>query len=243
MIKNFEIYLSPQNGKINVNIIQKNIKNIHLKVYNNFKVNLSVPKNTKIEWIQSFLNEKSSWIDKQITKYRLSEGSNNLVDIKTGSSTQFLGKDMRIYKKVSLKNEIILEEKNINVYLRDINNQEHANKFFDKWWREQANLIFNEETNKLYEKIYKKYSIDKPDVSIRKMKTQWGSCIQSKNKITLNEYLLKANKRCIQYVILHELTHLIYPYHNKDFYNFLTIQMPNWKQRKHELDNDVVQWL
>ena len=75
------------------------------------------------------------------------------------------------------------------------------------------------------------------------MKTQWGSCIQSKNRITLNEYLLKANKRCIQYVILHELTHLIYPYHNKDFYNFLTIQMPDWKQRKHELDNDVVQWL
>ena len=75
------------------------------------------------------------------------------------------------------------------------------------------------------------------------MKTQWGSCTKSKNKITLNEYLLKANNRCIRYVILHELTHLLYQYHNEDFYNFLTIQMPDWKKRKSELDNDVVQWL
>ena len=243
MIKNFEINLSQQNGKINVNIIEKNIKNIHLKVYNNFKVNLSVPKNTEQDWIEKFLNKKSDWIDKQITKYRLAEGTNNLLDIKTGTSTQFLGKDMRIYKNKSSKNEIVVEEKNINIYLKDIKDQEYANKFFNKWWREQAELIFNEETNKLYQKIYKKYNIKKPEVCIRKMKTQWGSCIQSKNKITLNEYLLKANRRCIQYVILHELTHLMYPYHNTDFYNFLTIQMPDWKQRKHELDNDVVQWL
>lgn len=243
MIKNFEINLSLQNGKINVNIIEKNIKNIHLKVYSNFKVNLSVPKNTEQDWIENFLYKKSDWIDKQITKYRLAEGTNNLLDIKTGTSTQFLGKDMRIYKNTSLNNEIVLEEKNINIYLKDIKDQEYANKFFNKWWRKQADLIFNEETNKLYQKIYKKYNINKPEVCIRKMKTQWGSCIQSKNKITLNEYLLKANRRCIQYVILHELTHLMYPYHNKDFYNFLTIQMPDWKQRKHELDNDVVQWL
>ena len=158
MIKNFEINLSPQNGKINVNIIEKDIKNIHLKVYSNFKVNLSVPKNTEQDWIENFLYKKSEWIDKQITKYRLAEGTNNLLDIKTGTSTQFLGKDMRIYKNASLKNDIILEEKNINIYLKDIENQEYANKFFNKWWRKQADLIFNEETNKLYQKIYKKYN-------------------------------------------------------------------------------------
>lgn len=243
MIKNYELKLSPQNGKINVNIIEKNIKNVHLKVYSDFKVNLSVPRNTKEDWIIEFLNKKNHWIDKQITKYRLSQGTNNLLNIKAGSSTQFLGKDMRIYKKASLKNEINIDEKSINIYLKDVNDEEFANKFFNKWWRRQAKEIFEKETNKLYNKIYRKYDISQPEVYIKKMKTQWGSCTKAKNKITLNEYLLKANNRCIQYVILHELTHLLYPYHNEDFYNFLTIQMPDWKERKRELDNDVVQWL
>ena len=55
--------------------------------------------------------------------------------------------------------------------------------------------------------------------------------------------MLKADLRCIQYVILHELTHLIYPYHNTDFYDFLTIQMPDWRERKKQLDLEVVQGL
>jgi predicted metal-dependent hydrolase len=75
------------------------------------------------------------------------------------------------------------------------------------------------------------------------MKTLWGSCTKSKGKITFNEYLLKADIRCIQYVILHELTHLMYTYHNADFYNFLTVQMPDWQERKKQLDKDVVQGL
>lgn len=243
MIKNYELKLSLQNGKINVNIIEKDIKNVHLKVYSDLRVNLSIPKNTKEDWIINFLNKKSSWIDKTITKYKLSQGINNLLSIKAGSSTQFLGKDMRIYKKASFKNDININEKSINIYLKDVDNDEFANKLFSKWWRKQAKEIFNKETCDLYNKIYKKYDIVQPKVYIRKMKTQWGSCTKSKNKITLNEYLLKANNRCIQYVILHELTHLLYQYHNEEFYNFLTIQMPDWKKRKSELDNDVVQWL
>ena len=59
----------------------------------------------------------------------------------------------------------------------------------------------------------------------------------------VNEFLVKANIRCIQYVILHELTHLLYPNHSKDFYDFLTIQMPDWQERKKELDKEVVQGL
>jgi len=96
---------------------------------------------------------------------------------------------------------------------------------------------------KLYQKIFKKHGLNQPNILVRKMKTLWGSCTPTKDKITLNEYLLKADIRCIQYVILHELTHLIYPNHSKEFYDFLTIHMPDWKERKKQLDNEVVQGL
>jgi predicted metal-dependent hydrolase len=136
-----------------------------------------------------------------------------------------------------------LDEKKICIFLKDASDEERSQKLFDQWWRNTASDIFQSEAEQLYQKIFKKYGLNQPKILVRKMKTLWGSCTPSKDKITLNEYLLKADIRCIQYVILHELTHLIYPNHSKEFYDFLTIHMPDWKERKKQLDNEVVQGL
>lgn len=231
------------NGQVSVQIIRKNIKNVHLKVFRNLDVVLSVPMTVPSDWIDSFLNNHIEWIDDQITKYKKSSGYNNLSSIRSGSSTQLLGKDVRIYKEASLTDQVELDEKKVCIFLRDISDEEQAQKLFDQWWRNTASDIFQSETEKLYQKIFKKYGLNQPKILVRKMKTLWGSCTPSKDKITLNEYLLKADIRCIQYVILHELTHLIYPNHSKEFYDFLTIHMPDWKERKKQLDNEVVQGL
>ena len=231
------------NGQVSVQIIRKNIKNVHLKVFRTFEVVLSVPMTVPSDWIDSFLNDHIEWIDDQITKYKKSSGYNNLSSIRSGSSTQLLGKDVRIYKEASLTDRVELDEKKVCIFLRDISDEEQAQKLFDQWWRNTASDIFQSETEKLYLKIFKKYGLNQPKILVRKMKTLWGSCTPKKDKITLNEYLLKADIRCIQYVILHELAHLIYPNHSKEFYDFLTIHMPDWKERKKQLDNEVVQGL
>lgn len=236
----YKLDLGMKNGIANVNVIKKPIKNVHLKVFRDLTVNLSVPMAVPEEWITKFLNERASWIDKQITKYKDTSGYNNLSNIINGSSTQLLGKDMRIFKKASLSNSIKVVEKNINVCLKDINDEDLANKLFENWWRKKALSVFQNELDIMYNSIFKKYEIPKPVIYIKKMKTLWGSCTKLKGKITLNEYLLKADIRCIQYVILHELTHLIYTYHNSDFYDFLTVQMPDWQERKKQLDREVV---
>lgn len=239
----YKLDLGINNGIVNVNITRKPIKNVHLKVFRDLSVNLSVPKAVPDEWIDKFLMDRTTWIDKQIAKYKQSSGYNNLSNIKSGSSTQLLGKDMRIYKKASMANSVEVEEKSINVFLKDVNNEELANKLFNHWWRQQAEDVFNKELDIIFDRVFRKYSIARPTIVVKKMKTLWGSCTKSKSKITLNEYLLKADIRCIQYVLLHELTHLMYTYHNSDFYNFLTIQMPDWKDRKKQLDKEVVQGL
>ena len=231
------------NGQVSVQIIRKNIKNIHLKVFRSFEVVLSVPLTVPSDWIDSFLDNHVKWIDDQITKYKKASGYNNLSSIRSGSSTQLLGKDVRIYKEASLENRIELDEKKVCMFLKDISDEDLAQRLFDEWWRNKAIEIFQFEMEKLYQKIFKKYGLDQPHIWVRKMKTLWGSCTPNKNKITLNEYLLKADIRCIQYVLLHELAHLLYPNHSKEFYDFLTIHMPDWKERKKQLDNEVVQGL
>ena len=235
-MKEFELYLGPINGIVKVKILRKKIKNVHLKVFRSLEVALSVPEAVPDEWIQSFLSERQKWIDDQITKYKKTSGYNNLLDIKNGASTQYLGKDMRIYKEASLSNYVELDEKRIHLFVTEW-------KVFNKWWRQTAKEIYQSEVDSYYDKVIRKYNVDKPTVTIKKMKTLWGSCSPQKCKITLNEYLLKANIRCIQYVVLHELTHLLYPNHSSDFYTLMTIHMPEWEERKKQLDTEVVQYL
>ena len=237
------IHLGTINGMVIVTIKRKKIKNVHLKVFRSLEVSLSVPEQITQEWIVNFLKEKTPWIDDQITKYKKSSGFNNLAKIHNGSSTQLLGKDMRIYKKASQNNRIVVDAKRIILTLRDVHNDELAQKMFNKWWRSTATEIYQREVDKIYFSIFEKYEVKKPILVVKKMKTLWGSCSPLKGRITLNEYLLKADLRCIQYVVLHELTHFIYPNHSQKFYDFLTIQMPDWKERKERLDTEVVQGL
>ena len=231
------------NGTVDVKIVRTNIKNVHLKVFRSLEVVLSVPMQVPQEWIENFLSKRTKWIDEQITKYKLSGGTNTLDSIKNGTSVQMLGKDMRVVFEEASRNSIEVDEKRITLLLKDLTDEEFAQKMFLKWWKQTAEDVFQNELDALYEKIFKKYQVAKPDIYVRKMKTLWGSCTPSKSKVTFNNYLYKANIRCIQYVVLHELTHLLYPNHSKQFYDFLGIYMPDWKERKKVLDQDVVHGL
>ena len=229
-------------GQINVEIIRKNIKNVHLKVFRDLSASLSVPTNTPFIWAEEFARSKSMWLDKQFTKYSRSSGYNNLASLKSGSSTQLLGKDLRIYIKYNINERVIADEKSVTVFLRDPKNETRANNIFEKWWRKTAFNVYDKIVDQMMP-IFIRHKINKPVIVIKKMKTLWGSCNKQLGKITLNEYLLKADIRCIEYVVLHELTHLLHNSHNKDFYDFLTIYMPDWKERKKQLDTEVVQGL
>lgn len=242
-MNNYILDLGVPLNQVTVEIKRKSIKNVHLKVYRDLKVVLSLPNEVDNEWIVEFLDKRTNWISKQLLKYKQSSGYNNLTEIKSGSSTQLLGKDRRIIKNASLKNYIEEDEKNIILYVTNLNDIKKHQQLLEKWWRTKAEEVYANEMNIIFDKVFKKYNLIKPSIYIKKMKTLWGNCTPAKNKITLNEYLLKADLRCIQYVVLHELTHLLYPYHNSDFYNFLTVQMPDWKERKTELDKEVVQGL
>lgn len=121
-------------------------------------------------------------------------------------------------------------------------NQEHVKKLFENWWRKQAKSILIERVRYWYP-IVEKYGVEMPKVSVRKMKTLWGSCSVAHQAVTFNFYLIKARMPYIDYVVLHELVHFLYPNHSKHFYAFLSNHMPDWKERKFVLDQDVVHGL
>lgn len=118
-------------------------------------------------------------------------------------------------------------------------NQADIDKQFDNWWQRQAKQYYQSVLDKLYP-IISRHNIIKPTILVAKMQTLWGSCSRKLCKINLNYYLYKASVACIEYVVFHEMMHLMYPNHDKNFYEFLTIYMPDWKERKKQLDYEFV---
>lgn len=82
-----------------------------------------------------------------------------------------------------------------------------------------------------------------PGFHIREMETRWGLCSVKRGVITLNKRLLEAPRDCVEYVITHELCHLVNPNHSKWFYEFLTMLMPDWREQKKALDEYAMYWL
>lgn len=105
----------------------------------------------------------------------------------------------------------------------------------DKWLVKQARIIFKENLDEIY-KIFP-VEIPYPSLTIRKMKTRWGVCNTRLKKITLNLELIKKDKKYLDYVIVHELSHLVYPNHRSDFWHLVSLLVPNYKILRKELNS------
>ena len=105
----------------------------------------------------------------------------------------------------------------------------------DKWLVKQARIIFKENLDEIY-KIFP-VEIPYPSLTIRKMKTRWGVCNTRLKKITLNLELIKKDKKYLDYVIVHELSHLVYPNHGSDFWHLVSLLVPNYKILRKELNS------
>lgn len=105
---------------------------------------------------------------------------------------------------------------------------------FEKWWRSEA-LDYLKARIEIFYPVVQKHDVRMPAIALRKMKTVWGSCSLKNKKITFSYYLAAVEPSCIDYVVLHELVHLIHPNHSRQFYSFLGTYMPDWKKRREAL--------
>ena len=133
------------------------------------------------------------------------------------------------------KEEVKLIGKYIIVYTPD---KAHVKQLVESWYLDKAKTRLNKIALPLFEQfiIRHKLSIINYQLSIKKMPTRWGSCTP-KGKIILNPELIKAPRGCIEYVIIHELCHLIYHDHTRKFIELQTKEMPDWEKWKTKLEN------
>lgn len=228
------------NKNIEFQIIRKKVKNVNLNVNAQGVVTVTAREEVPETYIYDMVNRKARWIIEQqryFKEYRpLSISEKELVG---GESIRYLGRQYRLKIVEASKEEVKYYRGYIYIFVKDKGDYERKQRLLNEWLSLKCKEIFNQLYRKYYP-IVNKYHIPEVAIQTKIMKTRWGSCLPEKQLIIFNKELIKAPRYCIEYVVLHELTHLLYKNHNQDFYNFLYSIMPDWKERKRLLDEEII---
>ena len=218
---------------LDVEIIQKDIKNIHLAVYPpTGRVRLAAPIDVNDETLRLFVLSKLPWIRKQQRKF-LVQNRQTPRQYVNRESHFFMGRKylLRVhesdhpyrYPKVVLKTKTY-----IDLFVRETSTVEQKAILMKEWYRSELKTLLDELVPK-WEKILK---VRANNINVKSMKTKWGSCNTEKGNILFNLELAKKPIACIEYVVAHEMVHLIERLHNDNFKAHLDRHIPNWKGLK-----------
>lgn len=224
---------------IDVEIIKKNIKNLHLYVLApNGDVRVTAPLSTSNESIELFVLSKYGWIRKQQDSFKQQRRQTKRQYI-SGETFYVWGKQYFLQVDYSSKNTLTLSGDRAILTVRKNSTIEQREKFVIEWYRQQL----KSEVEKYLPKWENITGLKCSSWQSKYMTTRWGTCNTGNNKIWLNVQLAKKPIECLEYVILHELVHTKIDNHGDDFIKMMNHYMPNWKDVKDRLNNTVMDYL
>jgi hypothetical protein len=191
------------------------------------------PYRTSLKTIEKFVNEKSGWIKKNLERHseliRINHGKLYI----DGETHLFMGKEYFLRITESVKPFVNQYDNYIEIGVDKINDSAKIKMLSERWYRLNAREHF---VNKLNEILirYKDFNFSPSKLAVKSLKSRWGSCT-SKGRITISSELIKLDEKFTEYVIIHELCHLKYHNHGKDFYRLLGELVPDYKEIRKEM--------
>lgn len=222
-----------QLGNVIIDVEQKDIKNIHLSVYPpEGKVRIAAPEHIDLDTLRVYALSKLSWIKKQQTKIRGQEREAPR-EFLNRESHYFMGKryllkiiECEARPKVELKHRTML------LYIRPGTSLEKRQRILDEWYRSELKKILPP----LIQQWEKRLNVQVQEFGIKKMKTKWGTCNREANRIWLNLELAKKPFEYLEYVLVHEMVHLLERNHNERFTSHMDRFLPKWQFFREELN-------
>ncbi|XLS30289.1 M48 family metallopeptidase [Flavobacteriaceae bacterium M23B6Z8] len=210
-----------------------NRKTLGITVQPDRNVVVKAPLGSSIDKIQAKIRKKAPWILKQKDHFLSFEPRTPERRYVSGETHLYLGRQYQL----RIVNEGDLERVKYTGRFLEINthDKKNAEKLLKEWYKSKARLWFSKLADPLINR-FKKYDVSPLNLEIKKMKYRWGSC-SSHGRILLNPELIKAPKACIEYVIIHELCHLVHRDHTKAFFDLQAKEMPDWEKWKNKLEN------
>ena len=206
-------------------------KSLGIKVYPTGDVEVLAPIDTSSEAIEQRVLRRAQWIVRQQNYFKeLGERSPEKRFI-SGESHYYLGRQFLLRVEEGKPNSVRYKGRYFEVICTPTSK---AKKLMKAWYKSHAKIKFAEFAEPIIAR-FEKYGVAPSSLYIQEMENRWGSCT-SKGKIILNTQLIKAPRPCIEYVITHELCHLLHPDHTKAFWDLLQKEMPDWERWKDKLE-------
>ena len=206
-------------------------KSLVITVTPEMEVFVKAPIDTSIEKVKEKIRKKAPWIIKQQSYFLSFQPKTPQRKYISGETHLYLGRQYRLQIQIGNEEGVKLKGKFIEVTAKDKSN---VKTLLNNWYLQHARRTFHAIAQPLIDK-FKGYNVAPSSIVLRDMPTRWGSCTP-KGKIILNPELIKAPKGCIEYVIIHELCHLIYHDHTQKFIDLQTREMRDWEKWKMKLE-------
>ena len=221
---------------IEYNLERKNVKNLNLRIKADQSVNVSANHMIADHVIDDFLRSKADYILSALDRYaemeKYAPKPKAYVD---GESFRILGHDLRLIVRVGTKNGVFSDGKYITLTVIEPADFDLKRRLIEKWIKKECQNTIQRVCESIYPR-FQKYGIEFPQLRFRNMVSRWGSCQPKRKALTFNILLIEAPLSCIEYVVTHEFVHFLQPDHSRKFYQYLNMFMPDWKERKRELE-------
>lgn len=210
-------------------------KTLGITVHPDCTVTVAAPINSALDVVAEKVKQRSRWIVKQQRKFERYLPHLPTRQYVSGETHLYLGKQYRLKVIQTDRQAVKLARGRFCIFTSDPTNKATIKKQLDAWYRAKAHQIFTEQLAHCLKRMAVIGVETKPTLRIRTMQKRWGSCSTS-GTILLNLKLIQARKALIEYVIVHELCHLKEHNHNQAYYQLLDRVMPDWQERRDELN-------
>ena len=218
-----------------VDVARKAVKHLSFRVYaSNGQVRIAAPLRMSERAIRLAIAEKMEWIKRHLAKFA-DQPRKTLQEIVSGESHHFLGKqyELNVIERKGRPHVHAHETGVIDLIVRPGVGSDQREQVLERWYRDELKALIPP----LLEKWQPLIGVQVADWGIKKMKTRWGTCNITARRIWLSLELAKKSIHCLEYIIVHELVHLLERYHNARFHGFMDRFMPEWRLHKEELNS------
>lgn len=223
-----------QLGEISITVSRKDIKNVHLTVHPpDGRVTLVAPLNTRLEVARAYAISKLIWIREQQRKLECQARETPRLFVERESHYVWGRRYLMTFDLQEAKPSVALSNKRIILILRPGCSAEKRAEVMHEWHKS----LLHEVVPSLIQKWERKLGVTVKGYFLQRMKTKWGSCNHAAGHIRLNTELVKKPKDLLEYVIVHEMAHLIEPTHSNRFVAILDEHYPSWREARAELND------
>ncbi|MDC0936116.1 SprT family zinc-dependent metalloprotease [Pirellulales bacterium] len=220
-------------GDTSVDVVLKDIKNVHLSVHPpTGRVRIAAPERMDMEAIRLFAISKLGWIKTQQRKLNEQERETQREFLERESHYVWGRRYLLWVTEADQPPDVVLRHNRMELTVRPGADGSKRNQIVEEWYRQQV----KERATGLIARWAPKIGVELNGFYVRRMKTRWGSCNSQARTIRLNTDLAKKPPECLEYIVVHELIHILEPTHNERFQAHMKSFMPDWDHRRQVLN-------